>query len=434
MVVVSSGALHDHASAHHDTRDGFLSPAAPASPLADMEVAPAVDATAPALQGPDVPAHDNDLMGHSINNGLGALDPPISFADPANMSDLAMDPGFAPMAFPQAPVTDERLTAYARLRFDDGSYYMHTWQIILGRNIALAHRDMRRLAKVDQLHREGHPQAAEELLNGKKGKKRKRDRRGARSVISEKGGIVNAPMESMPMEYQQRRHSNGSHSLSSASHPNGEPAEEKPAERAPQDMIMQAFPEVPAQFDGHVPEDPRDCPLVPIHPQHITTSTGAQGPKGISRRHAKIFYDFHTGHFSVEVLGSNGLHHEDQFYRPGEIVPLNHGDRLLIGAVNIQFYLPDNALTGDQLNRQESGSRPMSFSFENGHGEPESDEHISSESEGELSINPRHVYHYPIDSDIDSEDAAGDGELDDYEEPVPGPRQKQSLKIKIKAP
>ncbi|KAJ4373094.1 hypothetical protein N0V83_003385 [Neocucurbitaria cava] len=449
MVVVSSGDVQNNASAHHDTRDGLLSPAAPAPQPADMEVATAADATTqnmPALAGEGAPAHhdgenkniNSDLMGPSFNNGLCALDPPISFADSANMNGIAMDPSFAPMDFPlplpQPTITDERLTAFARLRFDDGSYYMHTYQIILGRNIALAHRDMRRLARVDQLHAEGQPQAAEELLNGKKSKKRKRDRRGARSVISEKGGIVSAPIESMPMEYQQRRHSNASHSLSSASHPTGESGEEKPAERAPQDMIMQAFPEVPAQFDGHVPEDPNDCPIVPIHPQHITARTGANGPKGISRQHAKIFYDFDKGHFSVQVLGANGLHHGDTFIPQGGVVALDHGDTLTIGAVDVQFYLPDIALTEDQRHRQESGSRPMSFSFENGHGELESDEQISSESEGELSINPRHVYHYPIDSDIDSEEAVGDDDMEDYQEPVPRPRQKQSLKLKIKAP
>ncbi|KAF1849054.1 uncharacterized protein K460DRAFT_364962 [Cucurbitaria berberidis CBS 394.84] len=445
MVVVSPGRLHHNVSAHHDTRDGPLSPAAaPAPRIANMQVATAANATAqaiPALDGEGVP-DTHDLMDLTPNNALGALDPPISFsAAPAQHANgLAMDPAFAPMDFSQPAMTDERLTAFARLRFDDGSYYMHTYQIILGRNIALAHRDMRRLAKVDQLHAEGQPQAAEELLNGNKDKdkekekKKKRDRRGARSVISEKGGIVSAPIESMPMEYQQRRQSNASHSLSSGSHPNGEPGEEKPTERAPQDVLMQAFPEVPAQFDGHVPEDPNDCPVVPIHPQHITAKTGVQGPKGISRHHAKIFYDFDSGNFSVEVLGSNGLHHENQFIHQGEIIPLDHGDHLLIGAVNIQFYLPDIALTEDQRHRQESGSRPMSFSFENGHGELESDEQMSSESEGEQSINPRHVYHYPVDSDLDSEDAAGDEDMDDYEEPVPRPRQKQSLKIKIKAP
>jgi hypothetical protein len=433
MLVGSSGELQHHVHARHAPRDALLSPSAPQPPPpVDMQVATA-DATAQDAPAPmpDAPA-DDDLMG--LVHPLPALGDAISFPQPADMTTGigAAMPGFTPMDFPAPMASDERLTAFARLRFDDGSYYMHTYQIILGRNIDLARRDMRRLAKVDQLHAEGQPQAAEELLNGNKSKKRKR--RAARSVISEKGGIVSAPIESMPLEYQQRRQSNASHSLSSASHPTGESGEEKPAERAPQNMLIQAFPEVPAQFDGHVPENPQDCPIVPIHPHHVTARTGAHGPKGISREHAKIFFDFDQGHFCIEVLGSNGLHHQDEFKYQGDIVPLDHGDHLVIGAVNIDFYLPDVALTDVQRQRQESGgSRPMSFLFENGHGERESDEQVSSDSEGEQSINPRHVYHYPVDSDLESDDAAGDDDMDDYEEPI-ARRQKPTLKLKLKTP
>ena len=442
MLVGSSRELQHHVSARHALRDALHSPpAAPSQSTVNMEAAtadaPAQDAPAAAM--PDAPSAalpdavvpaDPDVS--VLATSLPALGDAIQLPVAADLFGAGLGPDFAAMDFAQPTISDERLTAFARLRFDDGSYYMHTYQIVLGRNIALAHRDMRRLAKVDQLHAEGQPQAAEDLLNGKVSKKRKR--RAARSVISEKGGIVSAPIASMPMEFQQRRLSNASHSLSSASHPAGDSSEEKPAERAPQDMIMQAFPEVPAQFDGHVPEDPHDCPLVPIHPHHITARTGSHGPKGISREHAKIFYDFSEGHFSIEVLGSNGLHHENVFRYRGEVVPLDHGDRLVIGAVNIQFYLPDIALTEDQRHRQESGSRPMSFSFENGHGELESDEQESSDSEGELSVNPRHVYHYPM-SELESDDAFGDDDdMDDYEEPVARPRQKQSVKIKLKVP
>lgn len=439
MLVAPSSELQHHVSPQHDIRDGYYElPATFPNPPADMEVATAQDAPAVNVDMPDAPA-DQDLIGLDSNgnglvNGLTdgpTLAEPISFPQPTAMNGLGMGmaPDFTAMDFPPATASDERLTAFARLRFDDGSYYMHTYQIVLGRNIDLARRDMRRIAKVDQLHAEGQQQAAEALLNGNASKKKKR--RAARSVISEKGGIVSAPINLMPMEYQQRRHSNASQSLSSASHPNVDSGEEKPVERAPQDMIMQAFPEVPAQFDGHVPEDPQDCPLVPIHPQHVTARTGTHGPKGISRQHAKIFFDFDQGHFCIEVLGSNGLYHEEEFKQLGEVVPLAHGDRLVIGAVNLQFYLPDVALTEEQR-RQEAGSRPMSFSFENGHGELESDEHISSESEGEISINPRHVYHYPIDSDLESDDAMEEDDMDEYEEPVPRSRHKPAPKLKLK--
>ncbi|EMD70235.1 hypothetical protein COCSADRAFT_218547 [Bipolaris sorokiniana ND90Pr] len=415
----------------------------------------------PAVSAEDAPAHpgpmdtiDNMNTANTLSHPqISPLADPINLAQSADMNGdmngdmaattavaapLPMDVATAASAFPamdpfMPPTTNERLTAFARLRFDDGSYYMHTYQITLGRNIHLAHRDMKRLIKAEALHAKGHTKAAEEYLNGKKDrKKKKRERRGARSVISEKGGIVNVPIESMPMEFQQRRQSNASHSLSSNSHPAGEAAEENPAERAPQNMLMQTFPEVPAQFDGHVPEDPNDCPFVPIHPQQIMAKTGSLGPKGISREHAKIFFDFDAGHFCIHVLGNNGLHHEGDFYPKGETVPLDHGDHLLIGAVNIHFYLPDVALTEQQRHRQESGSRPMSFSFENGNGQLESDEHISSESEDQQSVNPRHVYyHHPV-SDSDDDDGLADEEMDDYEEPLPKPRQKTNLKGKTK--
>ncbi|KAL6704991.1 hypothetical protein ACN47E_007394 [Coniothyrium glycines] len=461
MVLDSPGALQSIVVARHGAPDHPSLPAAeqrlPAMPAATLD-APALPApahhlapAAPALPPPpDTASTRPPPDAPDAPNGLPPLDaPPVSFPQTGSMNDMDMDmglglgmamdlgPGFSNADFTGLPtVTDERLTAFARLRFDDGSYYMHTYQITLGRNIALAHRDMRRLAKHDQLQAEGHSKAAEDVLKGKRDKKKKH-KRGARSVISEKGGIVSAPIESMPLEYQQRRQSNASHSPSSASHSKAESGEEKPAERAPQDLLMQALPEVPAQFDGHVPEDPNDCPLVPIHPQHITARTGAQGPKGISREHARIFYDFDNGCFCVKVLGSNGLHHQRNFIPQGETVPLDHNDHLLIGAVNIQFFLPDVALTEEQRQRQESGSRPMSFSFENGHGELESDEQMSSESEGEQSVNPRHVYHYPLDSESDSDEGIDEDDYDDYEEPLPRPRkkeQKQSLKIKIKAP
>ncbi|KAF2630504.1 hypothetical protein BU25DRAFT_438272 [Macroventuria anomochaeta] len=460
-MLVATGASQpspfDHARPHHAPSDGPLSPVQTAA--ADMEgaastlpatsnapaaTAPPAAIAPPAL--PDLTAGEGALPAADLNldtmaaNGLPTLDAPISLAQPLdmglamdmtmpmplNMNGLGMAPDFMPMDLQEQDVaSDERVNAFARLRFDDGSYYMHTYQIILGRNLALARKDMRRLAKVDDLERNGDLAGAHALLHGKK---KKRNGRGAPSVISEKGGIVSARIESMPLEYQQRRHP--SQSASSGSHQNGEAMEGKPAERAPQDVIMQAFPERPDQFDGHVPEDPNDCPLVPIHPEHVTARTGNSGPKGISRRHAKIFYNFEEGGFCIEVLGNNGLHHEGQFCPQGAVVPLEHGDNLSIGAVNIQFFLPDVALTEQQRQRQTSGSRPMSFSFENGNGEMESDEEMSSDSEGQMSINPRQVYYHPVDSDLDSEDDANDDDMDEYEEPAP----KQKIKIKLKAP
>jgi hypothetical protein len=244
----------------------------PASTTFDMP--PMMAATAmPSLDAPiSLPAdmHMNPLMAtdYAMNDAM-----PINDAMPMN-------------GYSNVTTSEQQLSAFARLRFDDGSYYMHTYQIILGRNVDLAHKDMRRLAKVEQLKAKGEQQKAQALLHG-----RRKRHAGARSVISEAGGIVNAPIEMMPMEYQQRRQSIASHShASSGSQPKAENGQEP--DHAPHEVLMQAFPEAPDTFDSHVPEDPDDCPVVPIHPQHVTDRTGLRGPKGISRQHARIFYDF----------------------------------------------------------------------------------------------------------------------------------------------
>ncbi|ORY03026.1 hypothetical protein BCR34DRAFT_76511 [Clohesyomyces aquaticus] len=326
-----------------------------------------------------------------------------------------------------------RHRAFARLRFQDGSYYMHTYSVILGRNLALAHRDQRRLTKVQLALKEGNEKKARALL---KMKKHRRTAGSARSVMSATGGIVNVPVEAMPLEYQQRRQSLASHSHSgSSSYRNGENGQEEQVEYAPKDQLMQVFPCAPdeAQLKAELPENPNDTPFVPIHPMHITELHGARGPKGISREHAKISYSFTEGVFELECLSSNGLWHDGKFYGRGEVVPLDHGDLVLIGMVQFTFLLPDVSLTEDQNNREESSSRPMSYSFVNGEGREENVE--SSESEDARSINPKHVF-YPHYDDSD-QDAVGedDEEEEEDEEPdTPDPRPKkrgQTIKIRV---
>jgi hypothetical protein len=419
------------------------------------------DAVATALDAPALGSHDLD-SGLQQLGGEGPSDtttttttttaaPQTVDAAPALGQPFAMDyPPLNPRLVsddPMAhaimddaaaqPALQQRLSAFARLRFGDGSYYMHTYQIILGRNVELAHRDMRRLAKAEKLRAIGKIEQAEALLR-KTGKKRKRANARPRSVISQVGGIVNAPMSAMPAEYQQRRQSVASQSISSSSHQRGASSQDEPVEHAPQHVIMQAFEEVPDQLDSYVPEDPNDCPLVPIHPQQVTALTGVRGPKGISREHAKIYYNFQSGNFEIEVLSNNGLYHEDTFYNAGKVVELSHGDTIVIGMVDMQFFLPDVALTEAQRLRQESSSRPMSFQFENGHGEIESEDMIDDESASEeVSVDPRHLFHMPVSQYSSEDEEMVDDELDDEDEdepvaPVQRHKKKHHVKPKLK--
>ncbi|KAL5372350.1 hypothetical protein DPSP01_013585 [Paraphaeosphaeria sporulosa] len=427
-------------------------PIAPSTSTASMDVAvasaPDAPPSAPASMPPPLldkaadalPVASADLNGQAMaasDAPFPSLDAPISLTADMSMGPLPMGPEYPMMdadlpfnnGYASVAPAEQRLSAFARLRFDDGSYYMHTYQIILGRNVQLAHKDMRRLAKVEQLKAKGEKQRAQALLNGG----RKRKLKSARSVISEAGGIVTAPIEMMPVDYQQRCQSVASQSHSSGSHAQAAESN-RDVDHAPQEMLMQALPEVPYQIDQQVPEDPNDCPLVPIHPQHITDRTGLKGPKGISRQHAKIYYDFDSGNFCLAVMGSNGLYHEDRFLAKGANVELSHGDTIIIGMVEMTFFLPDIALTEEQRNRQESGSqsRPMSFSFENGRGESEDVDDSGSEDQ---SVNPRHVYHYPVGSEFESDDdLLIDEDMDDLDDEAysPVPQPKPNLKIKLK--
>ncbi|KAK9463700.1 uncharacterized protein V1516DRAFT_668490 [Lipomyces oligophaga] len=83
----------------------------------------------------------------------------------------------------------------------------------------------------------------------------------------------------------------------------------------------------------------------------VPVSTGGSGSidvhlgtaKAISRRHAKIFYNFASQQFEFSVLGRNGAFVDDVFVEKGATVSLNHGSRVQIGQVGFTFLLPSTA-------------------------------------------------------------------------------------------
>ncbi|KAK9470055.1 fork head domain-containing protein, partial [Dipodascopsis tothii] len=62
--------------------------------------------------------------------------------------------------------------------------------------------------------------------------------------------------------------------------------------------------------------------------------------KAISRRHAKIFYNFANQRFEFSVLGRNGAFVDDTFIERGATVPLADGTRIQIGQIGFSFVLP----------------------------------------------------------------------------------------------
>ncbi|CDK27354.1 unnamed protein product [Kuraishia capsulata CBS 1993] len=65
------------------------------------------------------------------------------------------------------------------------------------------------------------------------------------------------------------------------------------------------------------------------------------GPtKAISRKHARIFYNFGTQRFELSVLGRNGAFVDDVFVETGVTLPLKNRTRIQIGEIHFRFVLP----------------------------------------------------------------------------------------------
>jgi hypothetical protein len=62
--------------------------------------------------------------------------------------------------------------------------------------------------------------------------------------------------------------------------------------------------------------------------------------KAISRRHAKMFYNFGNQRFELSVLGRNGAFVDGNFVEKGITVPLSDGTKIQIGETEFAFVLP----------------------------------------------------------------------------------------------
>ncbi|ODV80664.1 uncharacterized protein CANTADRAFT_47063 [Suhomyces tanzawaensis NRRL Y-17324] len=77
-----------------------------------------------------------------------------------------------------------------------------------------------------------------------------------------------------------------------------------------------------------------------IQSSHHAVDVHLSSKKAISRRHAKIFYNFGTQRFEISILGRNGAFVDDSFVEKGITVPLSDGTKIQIGDLPFQFVLP----------------------------------------------------------------------------------------------
>lgn len=77
--------------------------------------------------------------------------------------------------------------------------------------------------------------------------------------------------------------------------------------------------------------------------------------KAISRKHAKIFYNFGTERFELSIQGKNGAFVDDVFVERGATVPLTNKSKIQIGQIVFRFVLPG----ANPLEKMDSPSKPI---------------------------------------------------------------------------
>lgn len=81
--------------------------------------------------------------------------------------------------------------------------------------------------------------------------------------------------------------------------------------------------------------------------------------KAISRRHAKIFYNFGNQRFELSVLGRNGAFVDGNFVEKGVTVPLADGTKIQIGETEFAFVLPQKDKDGNPTNSKNATDNQM---------------------------------------------------------------------------
>jgi hypothetical protein len=335
--------------------------------------------------------------------------------------------------------TTHDVEGFARLDFPDGSVYMNTYSIVLGRDQVAAEaakrrekREARRLAK-QQSHSDD-PRTPMQI--------KREGSRYTKSVASESGGIIRVGEASDSEDLQQRRVSRKNSKRS-----------KKSRSESSSDQGMSGRNSLPGarfeqpEYDIHlapdaangVPPDPNMCrpdvetvPLVCIHP-------GRAAPfgsyKNISREHLKIACNLEKHTWEGYVLGRNGVFMDDEFYPRDTVMTLTSGCKMQIGSIEFRFHVPDIAFgeTGvEQRAREEAypstyseGGKEMSFDFEHdtragAMGSDNSDEDSEDEPTARLEEDPEgssdenEVYDQdPVEiEDVQEEEEESDGEGD----------------------
>lgn len=94
-----------------------------------------------------------------------------------------------------------------------------------------------------------------------------------------------------------------------------------------------------------------------LQSSHHAVDVHLSSKKAISRRHAKIFYNFGTQRFELSILGRNGAFVDDLFVEKGITVPLIDGTKIQVGDIPFLFVLP--SIEPNENDESKLLSKPM---------------------------------------------------------------------------
>ena len=267
-----------------------------------------------------------------------------------------------------------RISAFAKLEFDDGEFYMNTYSVELGRDLSSARQAFQKAEEPTEnggSKRKKRSASSGASSHVPRKLRRKRGRHHPSSVVSENGGVIavdRSDSESLDGFKAKRAKSTSSSSL--------QISRKGSMLFAPQATDYQALamaslmgPSAFSQFAGSslpIPS-PEACPLIPIHPpvsRPLPTEENGQSSseapaedtvgshKAISRKHVRIAFNFEKHYFQIHILGRNGAYIDDEFCAAGDVRALTNGSLIQIGGVSVKFQLPDVAVgdTGAESN------------------------------------------------------------------------------------
>lgn len=312
-----------------------------------------------------------------------------SMTQPNRSYDIEEDLEEEPMteaAFSVEEPDMPRIQAFAKLLFDDGEFFMNTYSVELGRDRSFARYAFRKKKRAS---------SGSDIAHDQKRQKMEHNPSHPGSMVSESGGVI--AVDHLDEQSSVGYHGKKATSTSSSSQQMSRKSSMllTPHQTNYQSLAMASLMGTDALYDyeGANPPvpSPDSCPLIPIHPptkvqspldvlNGVPREVAISNYKAISRKHAKIAYNFEKNLFEVHVFGRNGAYVDGEICHPGDVQQLTNGSIMQIGGVIVKFMLPDAGAgqTGAEINEDshyasgvslESEERSYASTSEGGQGD-----------------------------------------------------------------